>query len=127
MKTPKVTVTLAFALAQQAFEKLRDQENKSEKELQKTIESDPLIAAWKKNRAEIERISKINKKLERDLNDKFKREIYVYDNNVSLRGKSKIPTVSEIKTELLMLSHIDGIDAKQLVTEFLKRNKKSVS
>ena len=124
MKNTKVTVTLAFALAQQAFEKLREQESKQENELKKTIEADPIIAKWKKNRTEIDRISKINKQLEKALNDKFKRQIYVYDTYVNLNGKSKLPSVSEIKTELLMLSHIDGIDAKQLVAKFLERNKK---
>lgn len=123
MKQPKITVTLATALAQQAFERLRQKENKTERELEKVIASDPLCIRHRKNISEIEKLRSQNEHLKRALDRKYKREIYIYDKSVSIRGKSRSISIAEIKTELLMLNHVDGVEVKQLVDKFLERHK----
>lgn len=121
MKQSKITVTLATALAQQAYEQLREQDNKSQKELENAIKKDPLVIQWRRNQKAQANISSANRRIQQALSNKFKKEIYIYEKDLTVRGKSKLPSVSEIKTELLMLNHIDGIDAKQLVSKFLER------
>ena len=124
MTKPKVTVTIARALAEMAQTQIATVRNKLlDGDKEKTLRS----AEVKKLRSLYKERNKLDsqiKQLVATVNRKFNVVITAYnsrDISVSRYGRDKLPSIDELKNQIIIASHVHGLDSEKLVEAMVKR------
>lgn len=115
----KVNATLARSLAECAIDKIR---KKYEQEAQSKIDK-------LKSSPEYKELIKLKSKIhteERTLGKKLsvivrKTGVTMYSDLSPRRSIKNMPSINDIKTQILLASHVDGVDVKKLVDHVVSK------
>src|SRR5687768_1407496 len=117
MKTPKVTATIARALAELAVERIKTAKDKLEdhstESALRSNELKQIRALVKEQRKLATRIDKIRTAAQ----NKFKVSINVYHDNsirVAAQRDRTVPSIDLLKNEIIIASHVHGLDSDKL-------------
>jgi hypothetical protein len=122
----KLTVTVARIYAEQAFKEIRDEREKMAKSKKELLKSSPAFKALN----EAKRLSDTYYLKFKKAKDSFEKRNGV---SVSDWGKGKnleislrrdeLPIVTDLKEEILIANHIDGVAPDKVVAHVIKKRK----
>ena len=121
----KINQTVAGALAEQIVSELHAIRKKSRNDLEIKVKKDPLVLKGQALKRQKEKISADIEKIETSLREKYKlRSCYLGTSGVSVNQyeDNGIPSVSVVKSDIIIANHVDGIGYNEMKKHIIKKH-----